>query len=51
MAVVDALSLQNPVVLGCSVGGSIVLELARTHGHRLGGGIGLSGAGKLAGRF
>jgi pimeloyl-ACP methyl ester carboxylesterase len=51
MAVVDALGLDAPVVLGCSMAGSVVLELARRHPDRLRGVIGLSGAGKLSGRF
>jgi pimeloyl-ACP methyl ester carboxylesterase len=51
MAVVEALGLDQPLVIGCSMGGSVVLELARAHADRLGGVIGLSGAGKLAGRF
>jgi pimeloyl-ACP methyl ester carboxylesterase len=50
-AVIDALDLDRPVLLGCSMGGSAVLELARTDGHRLRGVISLSGAGKLTGRF
>ena len=51
MAVIEALGLDQPLVIGCSMGGSVVLELARAHADRLGGVIGLSGAGKLAGRF
>jgi pimeloyl-ACP methyl ester carboxylesterase len=51
MAVADALELESPIVLGCSMGGSLVLELARAHADRLRGVIGVSGAGKLAGRF
>ncbi|WP_150461553.1 alpha/beta fold hydrolase [Nesterenkonia ebinurensis] len=47
----DTLSLQRPVVLGCSMAGSLVLELARRQPHRWRGVIGLSGALKLQGRF
>lgn len=51
MTVIDALGLRSPVVLGCSMGGSAVLELARLHGDMLRAVIGLSGAAKLQGRF
>lgn len=44
MAVAEALSLERPVVMGCSMGGRIVLELAHCHGGALGGVIGLEGA-------
>lgn len=39
-----ALDLDHPVVMGCSMGGRIVLELALTHGRGLGGVIGLEAA-------
>ena len=32
MTVARALQLENPVVTGCSIGGRVVLELARRHG-------------------
>ncbi len=51
MAVINALELDRPIVLGCSMGGSVVLELARTYGGQLGGVIGFSGASKVEGRF
>ncbi len=51
MAFVRALGLDQPVVLGCSMGGAIVLELARRYPDELGAVIGLSGANKIAGRF
>ena len=51
MAFVRALGLDRPVVLGCSMGGAIVLELARRYPDELGAVIGLSGANKIAGRF
>jgi pimeloyl-ACP methyl ester carboxylesterase len=41
IAVADALSLDRPIVMGCSIGGRIVLELAAAHSERLGGVIGL----------
>jgi pimeloyl-ACP methyl ester carboxylesterase len=45
MAVVDALALDKPVVMGCSIGGRIVLHLALEHGPRFRALIGLeSGA-------
>lgn len=37
----DALALERPVVMGCSIGGRIVLELARRHGDRFRSVIGL----------
>jgi len=39
-----ALRLERPVVMGCSMGGRIVLELAQEHGRELGGVIGLEAA-------
>ncbi len=51
MAFIRALGLEQPVVLGCSMGGAIVLELARRHPDELGAVVGLSGANKIAGRF
>ncbi|WP_198588545.1 alpha/beta fold hydrolase [Geodermatophilus chilensis] len=47
----DALRLERPVVLGCSMAGSLVLELARRSPDRWAGVIGLSGALNVAGRF
>ncbi|OUM45089.1 alpha/beta fold hydrolase [Arthrobacter sedimenti] len=46
-----ALGLEQPVVIGCSMAGSLVLELARRHADDIGGVIGLSGALKVNGRF
>lgn len=43
-AFVAALALERPVVLGCSIGGKIVLELARTHPERFRALIGLESA-------
>lgn len=51
IAVIEALDLKRPIVMGCSMGGSVVLELARICGDRLGGVIGFSGAAKVDGRF
>lgn len=51
MAFVRALGLAQPVVLGCSMGGAIVLELARRYPDELGAVVGLEGANKIAGRF
>lgn len=39
--IVDALELERPVVMGCSIGGRIVLELARLHGKQFRAAIGL----------
>lgn len=45
LAVCDVLELDRPVVMGCSIGGRIVLHLALEHAHRFRGAIGLqSGA-------
>jgi pimeloyl-ACP methyl ester carboxylesterase len=51
MAFVRALGLQRPVMLGCSMGGAIVLELARKHAGEVGAVIGLEAASKVEGRF
>jgi pimeloyl-ACP methyl ester carboxylesterase len=51
MAVIDALELEQPLVIGCSMGGSFVLDLALAHPERIGGVIGFSGAAKVDGRF
>ncbi|MCY0536294.1 alpha/beta fold hydrolase, partial [Klebsiella pneumoniae] len=34
IAVADALALDQPLVMGCSIGGRIVLHLALEHAHR-----------------
>ena len=44
MAVADALSLEAPVVMGCSIGGRAVLHLALRHGARFRAAIGLQSA-------
>ena len=44
LAFVDALGLERPVVLGCSIGGKIVLELARLHADRFRALVGLESA-------
>jgi pimeloyl-ACP methyl ester carboxylesterase len=51
MAFVRALGLEQPVVLGCSMGGAVVLELARKHASEVGAVIGLEAASKIEGRF
>jgi pimeloyl-ACP methyl ester carboxylesterase len=51
MAFVRALNLEHPVVLGCSMGGAVVLELARRHASEMGAVIGLEAASKIEGRF
>lgn len=51
MALVRALGLDQPVVLGCSMGGALVLELARRHASEIGAVIGLEAASKIEGRF
>lgn len=45
LATADALQLERPLVMGCSIGGRMVLHLALMHPDRFGGAIGLqSGA-------
>ncbi len=44
MAVCQALKLEQPVIMGCSMGGRIVLQLALSRGAELGAVIGLEGA-------
>lgn len=44
MAICDALDLENPVVMGCSIGGRAVLHLALRHGDRFRAGVGLQSA-------
>ncbi|MGB3682632.1 MAG: alpha/beta hydrolase [Rubrobacteraceae bacterium] len=51
MSFIRTLGLESPVILGCSMGGAIVLELARRYPDELGAVIGLSGANKISGRF
>lgn len=51
IAIIDALRLEQPIVVGCSMAGSFVLELALAHPDRIGGVIGFSGAAKVEGRF
>ena len=44
LALCDALALDRPAVIGCSIGGRIVLELARAHAKRFRALIGLESA-------
>ncbi len=44
MAFVDALRLERPAVMGCSIGGRAVLHLALRHGERFRAAIGLQSA-------
>ena len=41
MTFIEAMGLENPVVMGCSIGGRVVLELAKRHPEKLRGIIGL----------
>lgn len=50
-AVIEALDLAPATVLGCSMGGSIVLELARRPGAAVRAVIGMQGASRVHGRF
>jgi pimeloyl-ACP methyl ester carboxylesterase len=51
MAFIRALGLEHPVILGCSMGGAVVLELARRYAAELEAVIGLEAASKIEGRF
>lgn len=51
MSFLEALDLERPVVLGCSMGGAVVLELARRHASEIVAVIGLEAASKIEGRF
>ncbi|MEC7290682.1 MAG: alpha/beta hydrolase [Pseudomonadota bacterium] len=44
MSFVDALKLDRPVVMGCSIGGRAVLHLSLRHGHQFRAAIGLQSA-------
>ncbi len=50
-AVWQALELQRPVVMGCSMGGAIVLKLAADHQQELRGIIGLESGAYAPGRY
>lgn len=50
-AVWQALDLDRPVVLGCSMGGAIVLKLAAEYQHELRGIVGLESSAYAPGRF
>ncbi|MEV0616805.1 alpha/beta hydrolase [Nonomuraea sp. NPDC050404] len=50
MAVIDALELTDPVVVGCSMGGEICLELALRHPDRIGGVVACEGSDHVPGR-
>ena len=47
LAVADALSLDRPVAMGCSIGGRIVLHLARKHPEKFRALIGLQAGGHV----
>jgi pimeloyl-ACP methyl ester carboxylesterase len=51
MAFVRTLDLEQPVVLGSSMGGAVVLELASRHPAEVSAVIGLEAASKIEGRF
>ena len=44
MAFLDALGLERPVVMGCSMGGRVVVQIAREHTERVRAVIGLEGS-------
>ena len=47
LAVIDALELDRPLVVGCSIGGRAVLYLAARHSDRIGGVIGLQSGSRV----
>ena len=47
LAVIDALELDRPIVMGCSIGGRLVLYLAADHPGKVGGVIGLQSGGHV----
>lgn len=51
LAVLDALELRQPVLLGCSMGGAIALYMASRHGDRFAGVCALEGGLGNPGRF
>lgn len=51
MAFIEQLGIERPVVMGCSMGGSITLELAYRYPDRFRGVIALEAAAKTQGRF
>ncbi|WP_019119754.1 alpha/beta fold hydrolase [Brevibacillus massiliensis] len=51
MAFIEAVGIESPIVMGCSMGGSITLELAYRYPERFRGVIGLGAAARTEGRF
>jgi pimeloyl-ACP methyl ester carboxylesterase len=51
LAFCDAMALDNPVVMGCSMGGRIVLHLALDHPERFKAVVALEGADRLEGYY
>ena len=47
VAMIDALELDRPIVVGCSIGGRLVLYLAADHADKIGGVIGLQSGGHV----
>jgi pimeloyl-ACP methyl ester carboxylesterase len=47
LAISDALELYRPIVMGCSIGGRLVLYLAADHREKVGGVIGLQAGGHV----
>jgi pimeloyl-ACP methyl ester carboxylesterase len=50
-AIWRALGLERPVVLGCSMGGAVVLKIAADYGHELTGIVGLESSAYAPGRY
>ncbi|TAM74412.1 alpha/beta hydrolase [bacterium] len=51
LAVIEGLGLGRPVIMGCSMGGQIVLRLAAHHADRIAGAIGIESAAYVTGRI
>ncbi len=51
LTLADALNLENPVFMGCSVGGLLALDLAARHPERFRAVISLEGALRIGGEF
>ncbi|GAC1594902.1 MAG: alpha/beta hydrolase [Candidatus Velthaea sp.] len=51
LAVIDALKLDRPIVIGCSMGAAIVLRLASRHADRIGAVVGLGATAQTSRRY
>ncbi|WP_109471988.1 alpha/beta fold hydrolase [Ornithinimicrobium cavernae] len=51
LAVMDALDMERPILMGCSMGGAIAIYLSATHGDRFSAALALEGGLGNPGRF